>query len=305
MSGRFRPGVFWGSGARRISVVVFAVVLVVFALLPRQAQFLFHKIGQPFAAVVAVPIEGMATMDRSIREWWMQYIALQGVSEQNRELRKEVRQLKGALNRLREQALAAERFAALLKFQEQAPIRTVAARIIGRSLSNWYQGVILDKGEDDGIRVEMGVITPAGVAGQIVRTAGSTSVALLAIDPNVAVTGMVQRTRDEGIVQGTSQGLVRMKYLPPLSSVKQGDTVITSGLTGGFPRGVLIGEVSRVAESEDGLFQTAEIVPAVSFRQLDEVLIVLSPRSPDAMMSLDQALVFQRSRNPTPRDRTP
>ncbi len=300
MSGRFRPGAFWASSAKRISVVVFAVVFVVVALLPRQAQFLLHKIGQPFADVIAVPIEGMAIIDRGIREWWMQYIALQGVSERNRELRKKVRQLKGELNQLREQALAAERFAALLEFQKQESIRTVAARVIGRSLSNWYQGVILNKGEDDGIRVEMGVITPTGMVGQIVRTAGSTSIALLAIDPNVAVTGVVQRTRDEGIVQGTSQGLVRMKYIPPLSSVKKGDAVITSGLTGGFPRGVLIGNVSRVEESEDGLFQTAEIAPAVQFRQLDEVLIVLSPRSPEAVISLDQALVSHGRRNPTP-----
>lgn len=300
MSGRFRPGAFWGSSARRISVVVFAVAFVVVALLPRQAQFLLHKIGQPFADVIAIPIEGMATIDRGIREWWMQYIALQGVSEQNRALQKKVQQLKGELNQLREQALAAERFAALLKFQKQESIQTVAARVIGRSLSNWYQGVILNKGEDDGIRVEMGVIMPTGIVGQIVRTAGATSIALLAIDPNVAVTGVVQRTRDEGIVQGTSQGLVRMKYIPPLSSVKKGDAVITSGLTGGFPRGVLIGEVSRVEESEDGLFQTAEIAPAVQFRQLDEVLIVLSPRSSEAVISLDQALVSHRRQNPTP-----
>ncbi len=300
MSGRFRPGVFWGSGVRQISVVVFALAFVVFALLPRQAQFLLHKIGQPFADIVAIPIEGMAMIDRGIREWWMQYLALQGVSEQNRELRKKVQQLKGELNQLREQALAAERLAGLLEFQKQESIQMVVARVIGRTLSNWYQGVILNKGEDDGIRVEMGVITPTGVVGQIVRTAGSTSIALLMIDPNVAVTGVVQRTRDEGIVQGTSQGLVRMKYIPPLSSVKKGDAVITSGLTGGFPRGVLIGEVSRVEESEDGLFQTAEIVPAVQSRQLDEVLIVLSPRSPDAMISLDPALVALRHQNPTP-----
>ena len=300
MSGRFRPGVFWGSGVKWVSVAVLAVAFVVFALLPRQSQFLLHTIGQPFADLVAIPLEGMATLDRDMREWWMQYIALQGLSEQNRELRETVQQLTGEVNRLRAQALTAERLAALLKFQTDESIRTVAAKIIGRSLSNWYQGVILNKGEEDGIREQMGVITPAGVVGRIVRTSGSTSIALLVIDPNVAITGMVQRTRDEGMVQGTSQGRVRMKYLPPLSSVKEGDAVVTSGLTGGFPRGVLIGEVSRVEESEDNLFQTAEIVPTVPLRHLDEVLIVVSPRSPDAMIPLDQALVSPGLQNPTP-----
>jgi len=300
MRGRFRPGVFWGSGVKRVSVAVLVIAFVVFALLPQQSQFLFHTLGEPLADFVAIPVKGMATLDRTLREWWMQYIALQGLSQQNRQLRETVQQLNGEVNRLREQAYMAERLASLLEFQEDKSVRTVAARVIGRSVSNWYQGVILNRGEDDGIREQMGVITPAGVVGRIVRTSGATSIALLTIDPNVAITGMVQRTREEGMVQGTSQGLVRMKYISPLSSVKKGDAVVTSGLTGGFPRGVLIGEVSRVEESEDNLFQTAEIVPAVQFRYLDEVLIVLSPRSPDAMIPLDRASVSPGLQNPTP-----
>ena len=300
MRGRFRPGVFWGSGVKRVSVAVLAIAFVVFALLPQQSQFLFHTIGEPLADLVAIPVKGMATLDRTMRQWWMQYVALQGLSQQNRELRETVQQLRGEVNRLREQAYMAERLAALLEFQKDKSVRTVAAKVIGRSVSNWYQGVILNKGEDDGIQEQMGVVTPAGVVGRIVRTSGSTSIALLMIDPNLVIAGMVQRTRDEGMVQGTSQGLVRMKYIPPLSLVKKGDAVVTSGLTGGFPRGVLIGEVARVEESEDSLFRSAEIVPAVKFRHLDEALIVVSPRSPEAMLSLDHALIAPGPENPTP-----
>ena len=300
MRGRFRPGVFWGSGVKRVSVAVLAIAFVVFALLPRQSQFLFHTVGEPLADLVAIPVKGMATLDRTLREWWMQYLAFQGLAQQNHELREAVQQLRGEVNRLREQAHMAERLAALLEFQKDKSVRTVAARVIGRSVSNWYQGVILNKGEEDGIREQMGVMTPAGVVGRIVRTSASTSIVLLTIDPNVAITGMVQRTRDEGMVQGTSQGLVLMKYIPPHSSVETGDAVVTSGLTGGFPRGVLIGEVTRVEESEDSLFRTAEIVPVVKFRYLDEVLIVVSPRSPEAMMSLDHALMAPGRQNPAP-----
>lgn len=300
MRGRFRPGVFWGSGVKRVSVAVLAIAFVVFALLPQQSQFLFHTIGEPLVDLVAIPVKGMATLDRTLREWWVQYVALQGLSQQNRDLRETIQQLRGEVNRLREQAYMAERLASLLEFQKDKSVRTVAARVIGRSVSNWYQGVILNKGEDDGIREQMGVMTPAGVVGCIVRISGSTSIALLTIDPNVAITGIVQRTRDEGMVQGTSQGLVRMKYISPFSSVKTGDAVVTSGLTGGFPRGVLIGEVARVEESEDGLFRTAEIVPAVKFRRLDEVLIVVSFRSPEAVPSLDHALIAPGPQNPTP-----
>lgn len=298
MNGRFRPVVLVGSGARRFIVVVFVIAGVAFALLPRQAQFLLQSVGKPVADLVAIPMESMATIDREIRDGWNHYLALQGVSEQNRELRRQVQQLQGELSQLREQVLASDRVASLLAFQRHASMQTLAANVIGRSTSNWYQGVVLNKGEDDGVRVEMGVITPAGVVGQIVKTAGSTSLVLLMTDPNVAVLGLVQRTRDEGIVQGTSQSQVRMKYLPPLSSVEQGDVVVTSGLSGGFPRGVLIGEVARVQERAGDLFQTADIVPVVNFRQLEEVLIVTSPRSSEAAFSLDHASASRENEKP-------
>ncbi len=293
MNGRVRPLVLWSTSTRRLVVVLVIVALVLFFLLPRQTQFLLQQLGRPVADVVSVPLEMMAGIDRGVRNWWNQYLALQGVYEQNRRLQAKVQELQGELNQLREQALASQRLAALLDFQEKSAMTTLAALVIGRSASNWYRGVVLNKGEDDGIAVEMGVITPAGVVGQIVKVASSTSIALLITDPNVAVTGLVQRTRDEGIVQGTAQGFVRMKYIPPLAAVKEGDAVVTSGLTGGFPRGLLIGQVLRVGEREGDLFQTAQVAPVVDFGKLEEVLIILSPQLSENAEAIDNVLTTQ------------
>lgn len=290
MNGRFRPSVLVGSGTKRIMAVVFVLAGVAVVLLPRHAQFFLHAVGQPVADVVAIPIESMAPLTRGLRDGWNQVFPSHNLSEQNHELHQRVQQLRGELNQWRERALAADRLAALVKFQQQTPIQTVAAQVIGRSTSNWYQGVVLNKGERDGIRVEMGVMTPAGVVGQIVKTAGSTSIVLLMTDPNVAILGLVQRTRDEGIVQGTPRSHVRMKYIPPLSPVRKGDAVVTSGLTDGFPRGVLIGEVARIEEREGDLFQTAELVPVVNFQRMEEVLIVTSAQPVEAVPSIEQAL---------------
>ena len=291
MLGRDRPLVLWSTSTRRLVVVLVMVALLLFFLLPRQSQFLLQHLGKPVADVVGVPLEMMANVDRSVRNWWNQYVALQGIYEQNRILQTRVQELQGELNQLREQALASQRLAALLEFQDESSMTTLAARVIGRSASNWYRGVVLNKGENHGVAKEMGVITPAGVVGQIVKVASSTSIALLITDPNVAVTGLVQRTRDEGIVQGTAQGFVRMKYIPPLAAVKEGDAVVTSGLTGGFPRGLLIGQVLQVGELEGDLFQTANVAPVVDFGKLEEVLIVLSPRSTDGTEAIDTLLI--------------
>lgn len=279
MIGRVRPLVLWSSGTRRLVVVLVVVALVLLFLLPRQTQFLLKHLGKPVSDLIGIPLTLMADVDQGVRDWWNQYVALQGIDRQNRELKTKIQELEGELNQLREQALASQRLAAMLDFQEESAMATLGARVIGRSASNWYRGVVLDKGEDDGVSAEMGVLTPAGVVGLIVKVASSTSIALLITDPNVAVTGLVQRTRDEGIIQGTAEGYIRMKYIPPLAEVKEGDAVVTSGLMGGFPRGILIGQVLQVGELEGNLFQTAQVSPIVDFGKLEEVLIVLSPRS--------------------------
>jgi len=297
MIGRVRPLVLWSASTRRLVVGLVIIALVLLFLLPRQTQFLLQQVSKPVADVVSVPLEMMANVDRGVRNWWNQYIALQGIYEQNRDLHIKVQNLEGELNRLREQALASQRLTALLEFQEKSAMTTLAARVIGRSASNWYHGVVLNKGEDDGVAVEMGVVTPAGIVGHIVKVASSTSIALLITDPNVAVTGLVQRTRDEGIVQGTAQGFVRMKYIPPLAAVKVGDAVVTSGLTGGFPRGLLIGQVLKVGEQEGDLFQTARVAPVVDFLKLEEVLIVLPPPLSESTESIGDVLTSQEEKH--------
>jgi rod shape-determining protein MreC len=123
----------------------------------------------------------------------------------------------------------------------------------------------------------MGVITPAGVVGRVVKTTNSSSVVLLVTDPNNAIPGLIQRTRDEGIVEGTAEGGARLKYIPLLSTVRAGDRVVTSGLTGGFPRGLMIGAVTSIEKEEGALFQSAEILPEVDVSKLEEVLVITAP----------------------------
>jgi rod shape-determining protein MreC len=101
-------------------------------------------------------------------------------------------------------------------------------------------------------------------------------------DPHNAITGIIQRSRDEGIVEGTFQGRARIKYLPLLASIRVGDIVVTSGLTGGFPRGIVIGTVLTMQKEEGELFQSAEIAPQADLSKLEEVLIITVPRSLEA-----------------------
>jgi rod shape-determining protein MreC len=215
-------------------------------------------------------------MQDSISEIWTRYIALQTVWEENQLLRQEIQRLQGEQNLLREKIIISTQFQQLLAYQETAPMTTLPARIIGRNVSNWYRAMIINKGARDGIHPEMGVITKAGVVGRVVRVNPATAIVLLLSDPNVAITGMVQNTRDEGIIQGTPQGIIHMKYLPPLSPVQPGDPVVTSGLTGDFPRGLQIGRIQQITKADTDLFQLGEISPTVDFSKLEGVLVITS-----------------------------
>jgi rod shape-determining protein MreC len=261
-------------GARRLAVACFALLLVALFLLPAQIQGLLQYVDGPVGYVVRVPLEAIASIDFGIADRWQQYVALQGVREENQQLRKEIEWLRGQNSQLRESAVATERLTALLQFKEQALPTMVAAQVIGRDATNRYRAIILNKGESDGIRSDMGVITPAGVVGRIVKTTGASSVVLLVTDPTNAIAGLIQRTRDEGIVEGTQQGLAQLKYIPLLSTLRDGDRVVTSGLVGGFPRGLAIGTITRIDKQEGALFQSAELMPEVDMSHVEEVLVI-------------------------------
>jgi rod shape-determining protein MreC len=248
--------------------------VVALFLLPSQIQGLLQYLDGPVGQVVRVPLEAIASMDAGIADRWAQYVALQGVREENQQLRKEIEWLRGQYSQLRESAAATERLTALLSFKEQALPTMVAAQVIGRDATNRYRAIILNKGESDGIKSDMGVVTPAGVVGRVVKTTGASSVVLLVTDPNNAIAGLIQRTRDEGVVEGTQEGLARLKYIPLLSTLRDGDRVVTSGLVGGFPRGLVIGTITRIDKEEGALFQSAELMPEVDVGRVEEVLVI-------------------------------
>lgn len=266
--------------ARRVALAFALVLLLGFLLLPVQTQGVFQEIGGPLGWMLSWPLRAVASVHDGIGDAWNHYVALQGVEEENRQLRKDLDALAGQNNQLREAAAATERLTALLEFKAQALPTMVAAQVVGRDTGNWYRTIILNKGQSDGIEPDMGVITSAGVVGRIVKTTAATSVVLLVTDPNNAIAGLIQRTRDEGIVEGTAEGLAHLKYIPLLSSVRPGDRVVTSGLVGGFPRGLAIGTIARIDKEEGALFQSAELTPEVDVNHVEEVLVIQSPYVP-------------------------
>jgi len=194
--------------------------------------------------------------------------------KENLSFKKEIAPLRQKLSEYEEVLRENQRLNKLLSFKSNATFSTRAAQVIGRDLSNWLSTLIIDKGGRDGINIGMPVISDASLVGKIVEVSKTTSRVLLINDPNLKVAALIQNSRDQGIVSGSLGGSCRMYFLSLDSEVKINDIVVTSGLGGVFPKGLLIGRVADVDLDSTGLMKNCSIKPATNLSRLEEVLVI-------------------------------
>ena len=163
----------------------------------------------------------------------------------------------------------------MLSLKQESTYKLIAAKVIGRSPDSWSSVVIIDKGSFNGIKRGMVAVTHLGLLGRVIETAESTSKILLISDPNLSISGIVQRSRQEGLVSGTLGSNLIMRYIPEDADIKIRDVVVTSGLNAAYPKGLLIGRVVDINNEFSGLSRYAIIKPAVNLSDVEEVLIVI------------------------------
>lgn len=155
----------------------------------------------------------------------------------------------------------------------------IQANVIARNPDQWEEKLILNQGSNDGVKVNMAVLTAQGLVGKIVQTTPTTAeVELLSTNnTNYRVSATIANKKKEtnGLIEGydRKKGLLIMKRIDSELSVKKGDKVTTSGLGGIFPKGILIGEVTKIETDDYGLTKSAYIKPAADFTMLDHVVI--------------------------------
>jgi len=195
---------------------------------------------------------------------------------ENTRLKNELDFFKQKITALNEIYLENKRLKDLLSFKQKSSYKIVAAaRVIGRSADNWSSVIIIDKGSWHGIRRGMVAVTYLGLAGRVIETTTLTSKVMLVNDPNLGVSALIQRSRQEGLVSGALGSSLIMRYLSNDADVKVSDIIITSGLTEAYPKGILIGRVVEVGEEFSGLSRYCVIRPAVNTANIEEVLIII------------------------------
>ncbi|MBN1689150.1 MAG: rod shape-determining protein MreC [Candidatus Omnitrophica bacterium] len=188
------------------------------------------------------------------------------------EMEDKLARLESEVIRLREVEKENERLQGLLDLKETQSPKAVAARIIGRDPLPWQKTVILDKGHHGGIQKGMAIVLHQDLIGRIVEVGPSTSRGILLTDVDSRASAITSEKRAQGIVAGDGTPMLEMKYLELDSEVSVGETVLTSGVGGLFPKGIRIGKIVALERDPDGLHLLAEIEPAIKFSKLEEVL---------------------------------
>jgi len=261
---------------RRYQVLVSSGTLLLIATMLISANTRREERVDPLARLVLdaiYPLQlAVNQVTGGVSDIWQGYVDLVGARAEAEALRAHVGVLKGELTRLAEVEAANRRLRQLLKLRRVVGERLVAARVIGWDASARDRTITLDRGEQDGVVSGAAVLVPEGVVGHVFRVSRRAARVLLISDRNSGVDAIIQRSRVRGIVQGR-QETCDLKYVKRGADVRQGDHVVTSGLDGIFPKGVLLGDVAQVKTPELGMFQTIVVLPRVAFDQLEEVLV--------------------------------
>lgn len=255
---------------KKKKLLTYLVILLVVSGFLFANQNILESVKMGIVQVVASPMNIILIPLKEIKK----LVFYHSTFDRYQQLQEEVEMLRSRLLGQEESSRENSRFRELLNFRKSLVFSSVPANVIGRDPSNWESTVIIDKGEMAGVKKGMPVVTALGVVGKIAEVGKTKSKVMLLNDPNFSVAAIVERSREQGLVSGTLQGICRMRYLSSGADVTSGDVIITSKISSSFPEGVTVGKVVRLNENPSSPTLDCFVEPAVSLSKLEEVLVI-------------------------------
>lgn len=259
-----------------VIIIAIAILVVSFFIFTNTPLFLkgysvaksgFGEISGPLLRIIGKPAE-------FARYLFNNYIGLIRTNRENADLRNKLTKLQLENQKIPELEQENKRLKSILNLMEQHPKTMIAARVVGEDVKNWFKCIILDKGKSSGIMIKMPVVTSRGLVGQVVETDRWVTKVMVINDTNSSVDIYVEGRNTRGILEGTGQTLLRLKYIRKNDELEIGDKLITSGKDGIYPKGLAIGIVTTVNRNKPGIFADIEVMPFNNFNRLEEVLVL-------------------------------
>jgi rod shape-determining protein MreC len=255
--------------------VIVAQLLLLAVQIKRQGQVRLIRV---WAVELISPVQRVSSwVIYNLGHGWGNYISLRHTREDDQALRAELDRLKVRNAELEGRALEADRLAGLFQFrQAHLDVPMAAARVIGGSPDAGSLILYIDRGSRDGLRRDMGVITPDGVVGKLFAVYPDTSQVLLLGDRESGVGALLANSRTQGVVKGTGKPELLMDYVSNDTKVSVGEAIFSSGQDRIFPKDLPVGTVSEIAVDRKSPFMQIMVKPSAHLDRLEEVMILLT-----------------------------
>lgn len=259
---------------KRILIIILVIVLII-ALIPPLRNGVIRLGGTLLSPLTA----GVNSSSKGVAGWVYSITHAGGVHEQNQTLQLRVKSLENELAKSEGLKNENERLNKLLELRESySELETVGAEIIAKEDGNWFSSFTINKGKRDGVKPNQPVLSGDGLVGRTTDVGANWAKVVSVIDTKHAVSGKIARNGDYVLVEGhitlMHNGKCRMINITEDADVVAGDTIISSGMGGVYPEGIVIGTVESFEKSETGNGNYAIINPSVDFRRVQEVLVL-------------------------------
>jgi len=224
---------------------------------------------------VLAPVQrGVTSFHQNISSFFNDYLFNIEASQKNRELHQEIADFKSQIFSFKEMVEENRRLKKLLEFGSEIPYRKVLSRVVSWDAASDMKVIRINKGSTDGVKLQSPVMTAQGLVGYVYRLTENFSDILTIVDSNNRVDALIKRVRSHGIVEGNNNDKMLVKYISRSEPVVLGDVVMTSGLGNVYPKGLMVGKVTRIAREIYGITQSIEVSPSVDFNRLEEVIVL-------------------------------
>ncbi len=246
-----------------IAILLIIIFFTVFKSASNNATFGLYSLIEIPAKIVS-----------DILKTGYELLHFKSIANENLRLKRELTELKSKFAAFNEASAENKRLKEILAIKDKLASRSIVCRVVGRTSSNWTEGLVIDKGSNDGLHEDMAVLANGALIGKITAVGKSTSRVSLITDPEIRVAVISERTRVSGLIYGIARGRSIMKFISKDADIKADDSVISSGLSGIYPKGILVGKVLDVKMEPNGLYQFALIGPAANPAAIEEGLAI-------------------------------
>lgn len=271
-----------------IALIVVVIVLVVSTFGSKNDKS--SSLKNVANTVLEPAVEGTYNVSSGIKDFFQRLFALRKVDKDYAELKSKYKELELENQFMKELQQENQRIAKLLGYKEDNPeYKYIHAKVIAKDPGSWFMEFTINRGEKDGIQVDMAVANQEGLIGRVIESTDSTAKVVTLIDTRSAAAGVIERSRDQGIIKGARDPESKIPYcqldhLPNNADLIPGDVVLSSSLGGIFPKGIIIGEVKEVATESN----SAVITPAVDFGHIEEVLVITTETSVEELEQIQK-----------------